>query len=79
MSTLANNAVVTCKVSADEKRITCYGCGRTSNNPYDVQFRYCGKCHVFHDMILPEQRKMWLAEHVTFHPSRAFPDPLSEN
>jgi hypothetical protein len=29
--------------------ITCLACGRTSANKGDIENRYCGKCHVFHD------------------------------
>lgn len=29
--------------------ITCPKCGRTSRNPNDVQNRYCGACHEYHD------------------------------
>lgn len=36
-------------ISADGKSITCLKCQRTSHNPNDVRFRYCGWCHVFHE------------------------------
>lgn len=29
--------------------ITCLACGRTSANKHDIEQRYCGHCHVFHD------------------------------
>lgn len=29
--------------------ITCLICGMTSFNPTDVEQKYCGHCHVFHD------------------------------
>jgi ribosomal protein S27AE len=29
--------------------ITCLVCGATSFNAHDVDQRYCGKCHVFHE------------------------------
>lgn len=29
--------------------ITCLGCGMTSRNPTDVDQRYCGRCHIFHE------------------------------
>jgi uncharacterized OB-fold protein len=29
--------------------IRCHTCGRTSYHPKDVEERYCGHCHVFHD------------------------------
>jgi len=31
---------------------TCPDCGRTSYNPNDVKYQYCGNCHTF-----PEQRE----------------------
>jgi len=34
---------------ADGKSITCFRCGKTSYNDNDVQKRYCGFCHVFHE------------------------------
>lgn len=36
-------------VSADGKSITCLECGAISWHPLDVQQRYCGRCHRFHD------------------------------
>jgi uncharacterized OB-fold protein len=29
--------------------IRCHTCGRTSYQPRDVEERYCGACHKFHD------------------------------
>jgi len=29
--------------------IRCNGCGLTSYNQNDVEQRYCGRCHVFHE------------------------------
>jgi hypothetical protein len=29
--------------------ITCIACRMTSNNPNDVENRYCGNCHKFHE------------------------------
>jgi ribosomal protein L37E len=29
--------------------ITCLICGRTSWNKKDVEYKYCGYCHKFHD------------------------------
>lgn len=29
--------------------IECLRCGMTSYHPTDVQERYCGNCHVFHE------------------------------
>lgn len=31
--------------------ITCPKCGRTSHNPNDVEQRYCGACHEYHDTM----------------------------
>jgi hypothetical protein len=31
--------------------ITCPVCGRVSYNPGDVEHRYCGNCHQFHDQM----------------------------
>jgi hypothetical protein len=38
------------------KSITCFDCGLTSWNPYDVIRRYCGVCHKFHDEKEKEAR-----------------------
>lgn len=32
-----------------QQGIKCLTCGLISYNPNDIQFKYCGKCHVFHD------------------------------
>lgn len=38
------------RVSADGRpSITCLRCMQTSHHPKDVEFRYCGHCHVFHE------------------------------
>lgn len=37
---------------AGQPYIVCPKCGRTSHNPNDVQERYCGACHAFHDDLL---------------------------
>ena len=36
-------------IPADGRSITCQRCGRTSYNAGDVENRYCGFCHVFHE------------------------------
>lgn len=36
-------------IGPDGKSITCITCGMTSANPHDIEQRYCGHCHVFHD------------------------------
>lgn len=33
--------------------ITCPRCGRTSYHPRDIQERYCGACHQFHEFMEP--------------------------
>lgn len=50
----------TFKISEDGKSITCLRCKRTSFNPNDVEQRYCGFCHVFHDDIWPPAREWWI-------------------
>jgi len=37
------------KRRGDHVSIECLRCGCVSYNPNDVNNRYCGKCHVFHD------------------------------
>lgn len=37
-------------IAADGRSITCSLCGRTSHNPNDVEYRYCGNCHRFLDI-----------------------------
>lgn len=32
-----------------QKNITCTDCGLTSFHPKDVQYKYCGNCHKFHE------------------------------
>jgi hypothetical protein len=36
-------------VSFDGKVFFCRMCGMASHNPQDVENRYCGHCHCFHD------------------------------
>lgn len=36
-------------IGPDNASITCNTCGMTSYHPQDVQNRYCGKCHKFHE------------------------------
>lgn len=35
----------------------CLKCRRTSYHPRDVEHRYCGNCHVFHDD--PNAEELW--------------------
>lgn len=37
----------------DTPSITCPQCGMTSYHPKDVEHRYCGNCHQYHDMMQP--------------------------
>jgi hypothetical protein len=42
---------------APPQYIVCPKCGRVSHNPNDVERRYCGACHAFHDdMLFAEER-----------------------
>lgn len=43
--------------SADMPSIRCPKCGRLSINPRDVQERYCGACHEFHDQMILDPNK----------------------
>jgi hypothetical protein len=39
----------TIKIDADgRRRIICLRCGLSSDNPNDLEQRYCGNCHRFH-------------------------------
>jgi len=38
-----------------EKGIKCLRCGRTSWNQNDVEKKYCGSCHQFHDVMEMEK------------------------
>jgi ribosomal protein L37E len=40
---------VTYHIVHDGKAIRCLMCGFVSYNKNDVEKRYCGQCHVFHD------------------------------
>jgi hypothetical protein len=42
-------------ISDDGRNITCHMCQRTSYHPEDVRHRYCGHCHVFHDVVPPKK------------------------
>lgn len=38
---------------ADEyPSITCPVCKMTSYHPKDIEYKYCGNCHNFHDLLL---------------------------
>lgn len=36
--------------------IECLLCGTTSHSPDDVNKRYCGRCHLFHDLVTEMRR-----------------------
>lgn len=38
-------------VKGREVSITCYTCGLASYNPNDIENKYCGNCHKFHDDV----------------------------
>jgi protein-arginine kinase activator protein McsA len=52
--------IETYTLSEDQKAITCKRCKLTSYNPHDVEHRFCGHCHTFHDDIYPPAREWWL-------------------
>lgn len=39
------------EILAEGRAIWCRRCGRTSWNPNDVKFRYCGWCHRWHERL----------------------------
>lgn len=41
----------TYELVASGRAIRCLMCGRTSHHPDDVRFRYCGACHVSHELL----------------------------
>jgi hypothetical protein len=54
--------------------IQCLLCGLTSWHPMDVQERYCGRCHIFHeDVTLAGAADIWLMHHID--PSSKEPQP----
>lgn len=43
-----------------KRAITCLKCGKTSHHPSDVEQRYCGFCHEFHEgMSYPSTDTTW--------------------
>lgn len=36
------------KIADDGKSITCLRCEMTSHHPGDIEYLYCGHCHMFH-------------------------------
>jgi|SRR5262245_1165668 len=63
----------TYKISPDGGAITCLICQRTSYHPKDVQQKYCGACHIFHDDIWPPARA-WCIKHGLSGHGRIHPD-----
>ena len=47
-------------IAADGQSITCLHCRMTSYHPKDVENRYCGHCHIFHDDVWPPARQWWI-------------------
>jgi hypothetical protein len=37
------------EITAAGKAIRCLICGAISYHPKDIEERYCGRCHIFHD------------------------------
>jgi len=54
-------AIDTYTIGDDGKSITCKRCKRTSYNMTDVERRYCGSCHAYHEDIWPPARAWWIA------------------
>jgi ribosomal protein S27AE len=48
---LADEAEAGYDVTRLRPRITCPTCGRVSHHPKDVEERYCGNCHQWHDLM----------------------------
>jgi hypothetical protein len=45
--------MTTYTTTANPLSITCALCGRTSYSRNDVDNKYCGCCHIFHENLLP--------------------------
>jgi hypothetical protein len=60
-------------IAPDGKSITCQRCGLTSHNLHDVEHRYCGHCHVFHDDCSREFDCVECGRHIV-----AFVGPISD-
>ncbi len=43
--------------SSDGPAIQCLRCGLVSYHPKDVEHRYCGRCHIFHEEIAMRSRR----------------------
>jgi len=46
-------------IAPDGRSIRCANCGRTSHNPNDAYFRYCGACET---LLGPQVRQRWNTE-----------------
>lgn len=53
-----------------EPFIECLLCGRLSYNRNDIKYRYCGKCHKFHDDIQPSPPRATDKSHLMAHQNR---------
>ncbi len=42
---------------SEQRGIMCLTCGLTSWHPQDVEFKYCGNCHQFHEPLGPGARQ----------------------
>jgi hypothetical protein len=50
--TMMSSMAITYEISTDafgHQFIRCLLCGLASYHPEDIQQKYCGYCHVFHD------------------------------
>jgi hypothetical protein len=55
--------------------ITCPTCGYVSSNRYDIRYRYCGRCHQFHDNpALNDWTKAWMSTVNNFMITQAIMD-----
>jgi hypothetical protein len=63
----------TFEILEDGKAIKCRKCNLTSHNKNDVENRYCGHCHVFHEDLWPPARKAWLEQPADPLPVRRYP------
>lgn len=44
----------------EQPSITCPQCGRVSYNPNDIEQRYCGNCHQYHDQMAVRDGINWM-------------------
>ena len=43
-------------VDTEQPSIGCGLCGAVSTNPHDIDHRYCGRCHLFLDLVAELRR-----------------------